>query len=329
MNSNRQFILNFLLKNKGQYVTSSFICERLGLTRAGVSKHIKGLIDDGYYIECKTRVGYKLIDNNILSKDSILHYIDNNFSSITVDFFNSVDSTNNVAKRKNFFSNEKYYLAVSREQTDGKGRMGRSFFSPKDKGIYMSLAIKLNMHIDKITKLTTATSVFVVKALKEVVGIDTQIKWINDIYYDDKKVCGILTESINDVETGIIDTIIVGIGINLYPCNNDILPVDIKNMVGTILKGNNECLDFDRNELVANIINQILSNIYSINDFGLRDIYKKHSLILNENIVYTINGEERLGIAIDIDENGGLLIKNDCGEIITLSSGEISVRKAE
>lgn len=323
MNYNKKFILDFLVENKNNYVTSKVICEKLKLTRAGVSKHIKSLVNDGYVIKSKSNVGYKLVYSDVINKSSIFNFIKDDYKSITIDVLDSVDSTNNVAKRKTFFKNERYYLVVSREQTSGRGRMGRSFFSPKDKGIYMTLSVKLNKPIEKMTKITTATSLFVLDSIKNIAGIGCKIKWINDLYYNDKKICGILTESINDVETGIVHVLIIGIGINIDNNLEDI-PDDLKNKMGALFN-NSVYGDFDKNKLISNIVNLILDNIFSIDELNYIERYKENSMVIGKNIKYILNGQEYKGQVFDIDENGSLIVKNDNESTKTLSSGEISI----
>ena len=162
--------------------------------------------------------------------------------------------------------------------------------------------------------ITSYAAVCVVEAIKELTGTDTKIKWVNDIYLDGKKLCGILTEAVSDFETGTVSNIIIGIGINLKTAT---LPDSLKDKVGF--------LEYDlpiKNELISLIVKKLLKYDEERNSFIER--YKKYSLVLGKDIKYTKNNTDFYGTALDIDKDGGLNVKSG-NSMTVLKSGEISL----
>ena len=119
----------------------------------------------------------------------------------------SVDSTNNEAKRMTANGFRENALIVANEQTKGRGRLGREFYSPKNTGIYMSFLLSTDVKISDAVQITTATAVAVVRAIESLTDLRPMIKWVNDVYLGNKKVCGILTEAVTDFETGLVKAI--------------------------------------------------------------------------------------------------------------------------
>lgn len=241
-------------------------------------------------------------------------------ADIPVFYYDTIDSTNNEAKR--FYEKHKNdgvdtpTLFVADHQSAGKGRLGRTFYSPSSTGLYMSLMIKADSLAENTVCMTTAVAVCVTDALKALCDIDPKIKWVNDIYVENKKVCGILCEALTNPDTQKIDSIIIGIGVNIETKDFPKELSDIATSVGQAL---------NRNELCAKITDNIIDMMKTIEDRKFIEKYKSRSLVLNKEITYFENGIEKSATAIDIDNNGGLVIKTESG-VKTLSTGEISVR---
>ena len=237
----------------------------------------------------------------------------------TIIVMDEVDSTNLELKRLAQGGANDGTVVIAEHQTSGRGRLGRSFFSPAGSGIYMSVLIKPSFEEEKAVLVTTAVSVAVCRAIERVSGKNPLIKWVNDLYLNNKKICGILTEAIRDAKSGRIEYIVIGIGIN---CAETDFPDDIKNIAGSICE-REEC--FSRNELIAEIIKEIniLGDFADNKDFI--DEYRRRSLVIGKEIRILGKTEEK-ATAIDIDENGGLVVKLSNGETKILSSGEISIR---
>lgn len=241
-------------------------------------------------------------------------------ADIPVFYYDTIDSTNTQAKR--FCEKHKYtdidtpILIVADHQSAGRGRLGRTFYSPNDTGLYMSLLIKPQNNTDDIVCMTTATAVCVTRALESLCNVKPQIKWVNDIYIDSKKVCGILCEAVTNAQTSEIDYVVIGIGINVSTTD---FPTELCDIAGSIGQA------IDRNKLCAVIADNLIEMMSTITDRSFIDEYKAHSLVLGKEITYTQEGVTKTATAIDIDKNGGLVIKTANG-LETLSTGEITVR---
>lgn len=250
---------------------------------------------------------------NIFSKDNILSHLKN---EVNVIYFDTIDSTNSEAKRHSETISSTPTLFVANHQSNGRGRLGRKFYSPGDTGLYMSLMLKSGGDFFNTVSMTTATAVCVANALEDLCDIKPQIKWVNDIYVNNKKICGILCEAITDEKTFLIKGIVIGIGINISTTD---FPLEIKDTAASIGQA------IDRSRLCARITDNIINSFKNIADRSYIDEYKKRSLVLNREITYTENGVTKSAKAVDIDSNGGLIVETENGRK-TLSTGEITVR---
>ena len=234
-----------------------------------------------------------------------------------IEIFDSIDSTNKHLKSK---INEKNYgtIVISNEQTNGYGKNDRQFISNKDTGIYMSILINPNCLIEESLKITILTSVAVLSAIKSVCNLDVKLKWVNDIILNDLKVGGILCESQINLNTNLIDNMIVGIGINVKEFE---FPPSLKNIATSI--ENNTNFKISRNELISEIIN--FFDLYFIEKTNYIDLYKENSYVLGRDIKVIQNDRQFFAKAIDIDNNGSLIVQEQ-EKIIKLISSDISIR---
>lgn len=318
-------VLKVLEENKGKTVSGAEIAKTLNLSRTSIWKAINLLRDDGYTINAVTNKGYSLEDNtDIISKEGISLYLNKDFSNVDIYIYKTTSSTNEVAKKLALSGAKHGTVVISEEQTQGKGRMGRSFYSPANTGIYMSIILRPTLTAMDSVLITTSSSVAICDAIHKVTGIECQIKWINDIYINNKKIGGILTEASTNFESGTIDYLILGIGINFNNPKDD-FPDNLKEIAGSLYKGNSNGIN--RNMLCAEILNNILSIIPKIKDYDFISEYKKRSIILNQEIMYISGGIYSKGKAIDINNDGSLVIKHDDGSIKILNSGEVSIRR--
>ena len=234
-----------------------------------------------------------------------------------IEIFDSIDSTNKYLKSK---INEKNYgtIVISNEQTNGYGKNNRQFMSNKDVGIYMSILINPNCLIEESLKITILTSVAVLSAIKSVYNLDVKLKWVNDIILNDLKVGGILCESQIKLNTNIIDNMIVGIGINVKEFD---FPPSLKNIATSI--ENNTNIKISRNELISEIIN--FFDLYFIDNKNYLNLYKENSYVLGKDITVIQNDRQFFAKAIDIEDNGALIVQEQ-EKIIKLISSDISIR---
>lgn len=308
-------ILYSLLRSN-DYISGEQLAKKFGKSRAAVWKAVKSLIHDGYDIDAVTNKGYKLTDNNdVVSAQSIKSYLKNDIDVICLD---CVDSTNNECKRMLADGQYGVFLVTADEQTAGRGRQGKTFYSPIATGVYFSLVIRPHAALTNAVTATTAASVAVCKAIEQLTDKQPKIKWVNDVYVDNKKICGILTEAITNFEEGIVDSVIIGIGINI---STHSFPDGVDNA---------GCLnaDVDRNRLIAKTVDELL-HIAGGDYKSFIDYYRSHSLVIGERIKFIQNAKVTPATAIEIDETGGLVVKLDDGTVTTLRSGEISIRKME
>lgn len=234
-----------------------------------------------------------------------------------IEIFDSINSTNKYLKSK---INEKNYgtIVISNEQTNGYGKSNREFLSNKDIGIYMSILINPNCLIEESLKITILTSVAVLSAIKSVCNLDVKLKWVNDIILNDLKVGGILCESQINLNTNIIDNMIVGIGINVKEFE---FPPSLKNIATSI--ENNTNIKISRNELISEIIN--FFDLYFIDNKNYLNLYKENSYVLGKDITVIQNDRQFFAKAIDIEDNGALIVQEQ-EKIIKLISSDISIR---
>lgn len=315
-------ILELLENNKTIYLSGENIASQLCVTRAAVWKAIKSLQKEGYQIDAVTNKGYCLsAQTDILSAASIKKYLN---ASIPLNFnvMKSVTSTNSVLKELANAGEAEGTVLVATEQTEGRGRMGRSFYSPTDTGVYFSILLKPNLDARQATTLTTLAAVAVCNAIEKVSKQTAKIKWVNDVFVNDKKVCGILTEASVSMENGRIDYVILGIGLNVYEPKEG-FPSDIQEIAGSIFKKK-------ENEVMNQLIAEFFNCFYSYyNNFEKKDFvqeYKKRSMVIGRPITVISKKGSRIATALDIDDNCGLrvLYKDNTEEILT--AGEISIR---
>lgn len=250
----------------------------------------------------------------MLSDKKIKEKLNSKFSGAEVFVFDTIDSTNLFAKREFATAKEHPLIVVANSQTAGRGRMGRNFYSPKDTGIYMSIAINTKQ-VSNILSVTAKTAVGVCRAL-EGLNLSPKIKWVNDIYINNKKVCGILAEGIVDNENSIIDGIVIGIGINVSTAS---FPQEIEDIATSL--GTNE----DRNVIISSIVNNVLGVI--LDDTGdFISEYKEKSLVIGKEITCFSATDSFSATAVDVDSNGSLIVKLEDGTFKTISTGEVSIR---
>jgi BirA family biotin operon repressor/biotin-[acetyl-CoA-carboxylase] ligase len=317
----REQILNLLIENKGVYISGEKIANSLNISRTAVWKCINEIKNNGYNILSISKKGYCYDDSNdILSTYEIEKNLNQNCYNIIL--YKTIKSTNQTAKE---FAQQGDYnntIILSEEQTEGRGRLGRSFYSPSNTGIYMSILIRPKLDINKGLLVTSCAAVAVCKAIENLTDIQPKIKWVNDIYIENKKVCGILTESSLDFESGTLDYVIIGIGINFTTLN---FPDTISNSACSIFEDTK--FKFSRNILISEIINQFFPIINTIDDEKNILDYKKRSNILGEEIEITNKDKVFFAKAVDIDKNGFLIIENKDKTLSKLNTGEITIRK--
>ena len=195
-------LLELLEQNRGITISGEQMARELDCTRAAVWKAVKALQQEGYEIEAGPNKGYMLSeDNNILAEEGIRPLLRQ--PEVYLKLYQETDSTNRAAKQAAIAGEARHgSVILACGQSCGRGRRGRSFYSPSQAGLYLSVILQPQGNLRESLLLTTEAAVAVYKAIRKVTGIELDIKWVNDLYYKGKKVCGILTEAITDFESG-------------------------------------------------------------------------------------------------------------------------------
>lgn len=316
----KQQLLFELESHRESAVSGQMIAEKFGVSRSAVWKAVNALKEEGYNILSSTNRGYRLSDDSdLISAEGIKSCLKKEYRELPIFCFNSLDSTNEEAKRRLASGVKSDFLVAAKEQTAGKGRNGRSFYSPKT-GAYLTLVVHPKADLADTVCITSAAAVAVVKAIEELTDLKPQIKWVNDILINKRKAAGILTEAVTGFEEGIVTSVLVGIGLNVHKGD---FPDDIKNKVSFIDEKN-----ISKNQLTAKICENLLTLSKNLNDKSFFDVYREHSAVLNKNITYVKNGKKIFATAVDIDNTGALKVIKKDGTEETLKNGEISVKLA-
>ena len=317
--------LSVLENNKGNYISGAELAKELSVSRNSIWKAIKSLKDEGYNITSVNNKGYCLAtDTDILSSQSISKYLNKN-NNFNIKVYKTITSTNTAIKDLAINGEKEGIVIIAEEQTEGRGRFGRKFHSPKGIGIYMSILLRPQIHVSKAFLITTATAVAVAESIEAISNKEAKIKWVNDIYCDNKKICGILTESSFDFESGMIDYAVLGIGINVKSPEGG-FPEEIKNIATSIFDNENPASADTRSKLIAEILTRFWNYYKNIEDKSFLESYKSRSLLINKEINILSRKSSEKAVAIEIDDECRLKVKMEDGSIRLLSSGEVSIR---
>ena len=319
--SNSGFANLLSLLNDCEYHDGTTIGEKLNVTRSAVWKSIQKLESYGVTVDSIKGKGYALIDPLILlDKKAITKSVKN--KNIEIDIFESIDSTNEYLKK--FLKDKNNRVCLSEQQTQGKGRLNRSWYSPFGLNIYFSTVYIFNKDISELAGLSLVVSLAVVKTLQTYLPKALKVKWPNDILYENQKLSGILIESQAESNGGC--SVIIGIGINVnmhFDKENQISQAwtSIRNIVNNYI---------DRNPLCASLINNLMHYLAQFNEHGLasfKDEWHSVDCLYNKNINIKNAKTKICGKAKGINDQGYLLIKMDDGETRAFSSGDTSIEK--
>ena len=320
----KERVLVLLEEFKGDFLSGETIGKKLKLSRSAVWKNINELKKDGFTIHGVSNKGYCLLsDCDRLSSEGICAFIDNECKNLSIHVENQVTSTNTLVKEAGACGAPEGYVLVANQQTEGRGRYGRSFYSPESTGIYFSILLRPKMEVNEAATITTIAAVSVAKAIQKVTGKEVQIKWVNDLFFQGSKICGILTEGALNMESKGMDYVVVGIGLNVKLPQNG-FPKELE-LIATSLetKGQEE----SRNRLVAECLNCFFHYYNQLPQRNYVVEYRKRSLILGKEILVMSTENGIPARAIDIDEDCHLLVEYENKKQEWLSSGEVSIRK--
>lgn len=319
----KEQVLEILENGRGSFYSGEEIAGKLSVSRNAVWKAVKALQSEDYDISAVTNRGYCLSEStDIISESGIRKYLSSEAEHLRFDVCKTITSTNTEAKKLAAAGEAEGKVIISEEQTAGRGRLGRSFYSPSGTGIYMSIILRPKLSAENAIMLTTAAAVATAEAVEALSGRNALIKWVNDIFVDGKKVCGILTEAALDMEVGRLDYAVVGIGINaVKPCGS--FPDEIKNSAGYVFDESGGNL---RNKLAAEVLNRLCRYYSELDKKKYVRNYRERSFVIGRNVELINCGNVRNAVVLDVDDSCRLKVRLENGEETLISSGEVSLR---
>ncbi len=314
-------LLKLLYFYPSNYISGEKLARRLGISRNAVYKHIQELRKEGYDIQACTNRGYALqVINDVLSPAELVRFFPMEKEKIRI--FSSLPSTNATAKEMAACGAPEGTLCIAETQTKGRGRMSRQFFSPKQTGLYMSIILRPNLDPSDALLITTLAAVAVAEAAEMLTGLPAQIKWVNDVYMNGRKVSGILTEAAFNMETRHLDYVVLGIGVNLYTPKED-FPAPIQNIAGSLFSAP---LAHARCRVAACILERFYYYYNQINSKNFLKEYQERSL-LDGHTVEVIQGSDKyIANVLGVNNDFSLRLLLPSGQIKNLASGEVSVK---
>lgn len=323
----KEKLLALLEENKGTFFSGEEIARTLQVSRAAVWKAVNALREDGYTIDAVTNKGYRLSpDSDILSPQGIRRFLKPEYRGLNLTVLSTVPSTNALVREKANQGCPEGCVIVACEQTAGRGRYGRQFFSPVDSGVYLSLLLRPTAYSpQQATCLTAAAAAAMCQAIEAVTGQQPGIKWVNDIFLHGKKVCGILTEAAVGLETGTLNYMVLGAGVNLYPPAEG-FPEEIQSIAGSVLE--HSCPEA-KNRLVGEFLNRFWDFYTHPECRAYLEDYRSRSLAVGRRVTVLSNGQAVSAYAYGIDDDFRLLVRYENGDTEALSYGEIRVQLDE
>ncbi len=321
----RERILDLLVSREGEFVSGEELSKLLGISRAGVWKHINRLREEGYKIESQTRLGHRLERNSIpLNKFELCRNLETATLGSEFVVLREVVSTNDTAKELARSGAGTGTVVIADMQTGGRGRRGRHWISPAG-GIWMSVILRPGMELKDVAIYTLLAGVAVAAAINKVTGLKSGIKWPNDILIKGKKVGGILTEVFGEWQA--VDFLVIGIGVNVN-LSEDKLPAGVDS---TSLS-----LELGKPVELVNLIRAILQELERLEEKfmsgGISLVlseWRQLAVCLNRPITVREFDREWYGESVDITSDGALLVKTAQDQVVKLYSGDVSLRTGQ
>lgn len=320
----KEHILALLDSRKGEYLSGEEIAGQLSVTRSAVWKAIKSLQTEGYSIQAVTNKGYSLSpQTDILSAAAVSKYLDAKGQKLRLEVFKTVASTNELVKARASGGEAEGTVILAEEQTAGRGRKGRPFFSPAGTGIYLSILLRPKLSAADATLLTTSAAVAVALAIESVSGLSTQIKWVNDVFMNGKKVCGILTEASLSLENEWLDYAVLGIGINVALPSGG-FPGGLSEIATSVYEEGKPPADL-RNQLAAEVLNRFMGYYEQLKGRLFLPDYRQRMMSMGQTVMVIKEHQQQEATAVDIDSDCRLKVRYANGGEEYLSSGEVHI----
>ena len=315
-------ILDILL-NADDFISGQEISEKLGVSRQAVWKSINALKEKGYEIQSVTNRGYRLVSSpNYLNESSLKSLLHNKIIGKNLIVLDSVNSTNDYLKKLGNEGCDNGTVVAAREQTRGKGRLGRTWQSKKDEGIAFSVLLRPNVAPSEVSAITPLAGLAVCKAIREYTKLDCVIKWPNDIIIGRKKLVGILTEM--SAEFDAVEYVITGIGINV---DHTSFPEEIAFKATSLLLETGRHID--KNEFLACVLehleNEFVKNNLELTPTALSE-YTDLCATVGRSVTFQRGTRRISGMAVGVSEHGELKVMMSDGTICLVNSGEVTVQ---
>lgn len=309
-----------------EYVSGSALARELGVSRAAIHKAICALREEGCEIEASSKLGYRLLKRaDLLDGDTIATLLPKGTPFGKISVYEKLESSNSLLRSLADAGEPAGSVVICAEQSGGRGRRGRSFFSPRGAGLYMSILLRPDCSAADAALLTSAAAVAVCEAIESVCGLEPKIKWVNDIFLGGKKVCGILTEAAIGLESGMPDYAVVGIGLNVYPPEGG-YPPQIEQIAGYI---SGERVEGLKNRLAAAILEKFSRYCSDPAARGFTAGYERRCFVIGKRVTVISPGGEREALALGVEGDCRLLVRYDDGSEQALGSGEISIKSRD
>ncbi|MCI8650492.1 MAG: biotin--[acetyl-CoA-carboxylase] ligase [Anaerotruncus sp.] len=322
----RQLVLDRLEQACGNFLSGEQLAQELKVSRAAIWKAVNQLKKEGYPITAVTNRGYALdVRADILSEQGVRAALLPQYNQLPIRVYKELASTNLQAKQLALKGAPNQLVVLCDQQTEGRGRYERPFVSPEG-GIYMSVLLRPHPCIHEPVLLTIAAAVAVSEALEALCEETICIKWVNDLYCKGKKICGILTEAITDFESGAINEIVLGIGIN-YTTPSTAFSEELRSIAGSLYPNGNPPVS--RVRVVAEILNRLLPMWENLDQKQFLEKYRKRCYILGQEVVVLSAQESYPARALDIDIHGRLVVELPDHTRQVLRNGEISVHPTQ
>ena len=312
--STKQALLQALSAAEGSYISGQQLAQRLGVSRAAVHKAAAALSAQGYTLEAVSRRGYRLVGGDPFCVEAAGDY------PAPIHLYDRLESSNQTAKRLALSGAPHGTLVLTGQQSAGRGRMGRKFESPAGQGIYLSLLLRADIPAADAQTVTVSAAVAVCRAVKALCGLELSIKWVNDLYYRGKKVCGILTEAGADLESGRLEWLVVGIGLNLTTLP-EAFPAELRRLAGSLFPGGPAPVS--RVALAAAIARELLTLCPA---FDCLEEYRARCFVPGHWVTVCTGRETYAALALSIDDAGRLVVRRENGREEALQHGEVSIR---
>ena len=314
-----------MLEEAEEPLSGEEMARRLGVSRNAVWKAVGRLKALGYEIEAGTNRGYRLASQGAaLTAQEVRRRLTGPARRCAVRVEETVASTNTEVKRLAEGGGAEGMVLIAQRQTQGRGRLGRSFWSPRGTGLYLSVLLRPRFPAEQALSITTAAAVAAAQAVDALTGERSQIKWVNDVYLRGRKVCGILTEAAVDFETGGLQYAVLGMGVNVEPPAGGFSP-ELRGVAGALFAG--KAPAGARARLAAEFLNRFFALYGALPARPFMDEYRERSLLTGLDVTYTQGSETGRCRVLGVDGEARLLVRLPDGRERAFSTGEVQVSK--